>query len=121
MTSCHPYLLMRAVAWAHVIEMSKELNFYRACLNGFCVSSHMVDSFFTEHVAVMSPLWLDVPWHRSEYMQGEHARLWPGHGLLDVQCSSSDSPSAASAVGLIFVPNANVELMFCVAESRASR
>ena len=63
---------------AHVIEVSKELSFYRASLNGFCVSSHMVDSFFTEHVAVMSPLWLDVLWHRSEYMQGEHVRLWPG-------------------------------------------
>ena len=63
---------------AHVIEVSKELNFYRASLNGFCVSSHMVDSFFTEHVAVMSPLWLDVLWHHSEYMQGEHVRLWPG-------------------------------------------
>ena len=69
------------------IEVLKELNSYRASFNGLCVSAHMVDSFFKEHVAVMSPLWLDVLWHRSEYMQG--ARFWPGTAF-------SDSPSAAS-------------------------
>ena len=37
------------------IEVSKELSFYRASLNGLCVTAHMVENVFTEHMAVTYP------------------------------------------------------------------
>ena len=53
------------------IEVSKELSFYRESLNGLCVTAHMVENVFTEHMAVMSSLQLDALRRRREYMQGE--------------------------------------------------
>ena len=75
----------------HVLHLSKELNFYRAILNGLCVSAHMVDSFFTEHVAVMSPLWLDV---RAQCRCGAHV-LCGGTKSFTMTCGTAASGSMA--------------------------
>ena len=75
------------------IEVSKELNFNRASLNGLCVSAHMVDSFFTEHVAVNgATCWL----HQQRTRREQGVPLWRRTlGHLD---SSVGAPSSGQAL-----------------------